>query len=79
MVLKFVEPAWRSGDGVIVIATRDHLETLQAMWRPDLNTVRRDGADDGIFLEARETLAAFMADGLPDPQRFDDVVGGLVR
>lgn len=78
-VLEFVEPARQAGDAAIVIATRDHLDLLQAMLGAATGAVRRDGRDHCVFLDARETLATFMVDGLPDEQRFIDVVGGLMR
>jgi diguanylate cyclase (GGDEF)-like protein len=78
-LLEFVEPARLAGDGVVVIATRDHLDLERAALSADANPVRRDARDDCVLLEARETLATFMADGMPDEQRFVDVVGGLVR
>jgi diguanylate cyclase (GGDEF)-like protein len=75
----YIERARRSGNGVIVIATREHLESLQAMRQSGPGTPWRGGAEDCIFLDARETLAAFMVDGLPDPQRFDELVGALLH
>ena len=79
-VLEFVEPAGHAGDGVIVIATRDHLDSLQAMLgAADPGAVHGDERDHLVFLDARETLATFMVNGLPNEQRFIDVVGGLVR
>jgi diguanylate cyclase (GGDEF)-like protein len=78
-VFEFCAPTWLGDEGVIVIATRDHLESLQTMRDASLGGMPRDGADSVVFLDARETLATFMVDGLPDEQRFTAVVGGLMR
>lgn len=78
-VVRFVAPAMQAGDGAIVIATEEHLDLLKTMLEPSPGGGRRDEMDHFVLLEARETLATFMVDGLPDEQRFMDVVGGVVR
>jgi diguanylate cyclase (GGDEF)-like protein len=78
-VFEFFEPAWRAGDGVIVIATHEHREAIQAMRRHGTGGAQRSGADNSVFLDACETLATFMVDGMPDERRFNEVVGGLMR
>ena len=78
-VFDFIEPALQAGEAVIVIATRAHLDLLQALGGAAAGAERSDGRDHCIFLEAHETLAALMVDGQLDEQRCIDVVGGLVR
>ncbi len=75
----FIEHAQRAGDGVIIIATQDHLNALQTILGAAPNAARCDSRDHRVFLDARDTLATFMVDGQPDEQRFIDVVGGLAR
>ncbi len=43
----------------------------------DISAVRTTG--QFVALDAAETMAMFMVDGAPDPDRFDAVVGALVR
>lgn len=78
-VFDFIEPALQAGEAVIVIATRAHLDLLQALGGVAAGAERSDGRDHCVFLEAHETLAALMVDGQLDEQRCIDVVGGLVR
>ena len=73
----FVDAALRAGGTGLVIATPEHVAQLRrrlagfgsaegsACWYPGRLVV----------LDAEATLAAFMADGQPDPQRFRAVVG----
>ena len=78
-VFDFIEPALQAGEAVIVVATRAHLDLLQALGGVAAGAERSDGRDHCVFLEAHETLAALMVDGQLDEQRCLDVVGGLVR
>ena len=55
----------------ILIATSAHL----ALLRPRLAALRRPLT----LLDAEETLAAFMVDGVPDARLFHDAVGETVR
>lgn len=74
----FVTPAMQVGESAIVIATREHLDLLQSMPGALSQHGHRDDKDRFVLLEASETLSTFMVDGLPNEQRFFDVVGGLV-
>jgi PAS domain S-box-containing protein len=75
----FVGAGFRQGEAAIVIATGPHRESLEQL-------LRADGFDpaalkaEGTFypLDAAETLAKFMLDGMPDRRLFMQVVGGLV-
>jgi hypothetical protein len=79
-VCDFVSPALEAGDPMIVVATNDHrrrfIEAVEAQGI-DVESARRQGRF--VELDAAETLAMFMAGSFPDPFRFDEVVGGLVR
>ena len=78
-VSELVSSAQRAGGAALVIATREHLDQLQALPGSTSSAAPRAEKDHFVLLEARETLGTFMVDGLPDEQRFIDVVGGLVR
>jgi PAS domain S-box-containing protein len=75
-VAGFIGAALRAGDAGIVVATRPHREGLQ-------ERLRAQGLDMGdgryVALDATETLSRFMGDGMPDPARFAEVVGGIVE
>ncbi|HYD00341.1 MAG TPA: MEDS domain-containing protein [Phycisphaerales bacterium] len=67
------------GEGVITIATPDHRRALAhrlAGRGINLDTARAE--ERYIELDADETLAQFMTDGLPDEQRFRAVVLDLL-
>ena len=77
-VCGFIVPALKGEGSAVVIATASHLLQLRAL----LAAEGVDGqAVDGrlVCLDAHDTLARFMVEGLPDEQRFVAVVGGLLE
>lgn len=70
-VSEYLAAGLRAGEAAIVIARPEHaarfLEKLGA--RP---------ADPLVLLDAEETLARFMVDGMPEWTAFREVVGGLI-
>jgi signal transduction histidine kinase/ActR/RegA family two-component response regulator len=75
----FIGNAITSGDGAIVVATESHRKALDELLRA--NGIDVDGASFGgryVLLDAAETLAQFMVDGAPDPERFHGVVGKVI-
>ena len=75
----YVGAGLRAGETGIVIATPAHRADLEARLRAD--GLDPDAARAGghyIALDAADTLARFMVDGEPEPERFVDVVGTLV-
>jgi len=72
----FIGDGLAAGEAAIVVATREHREQLERRLRAagmDLDAAR--GADAYVALDAEETLARIMLDGMPDPRRFADVIG----
>jgi hypothetical protein len=68
------------GEWIVVIATRDHTAGFhRELERNGLNVAGAIDADRLVFSDARETLARFMVDGEPNPERFDETVGELIR
>jgi hypothetical protein len=68
----FVGHGLWNGEAAVVIATASHLEGLEARLRDtglDLAHLRAD--DRFITLSPEMTLAQFMVDGWPQPDRFD--------
>jgi PAS domain-containing protein len=71
--------ALEADGAAILIATNDHATAFAkrlAAEGHDLESLREQGRL--VVLNAAETLAKFMRDGWPDPERFDEVVGSLV-
>src|SRR5690349_20646551 len=77
-VCDFIVPALKAHSSAVVIATASHMQELCALL--DAEGVNGPAvADRLVCLDARDTLARFMDDGLPDEQRFGEVVGGLLE
>jgi hypothetical protein len=75
----FVCGGIQAQDGVIVIATRSHLHSLEnrVLARGiDLNAAR--DCDQYVALDAEETLARFMVNQWPDDRLFEQVVTELL-
>ncbi len=76
---RFIAAALGSGDVVAVVATESHRKSL-------FDRLKADGSDidaatkQGMYisLDAAEILSTFMVNGMPDSDRFLEVVGGLV-
>ncbi len=70
----------KSGETCIAVATGDHLAGIKARvatFSYDLEQAIKDGRY--IALDAHETLEKILSDCVPDPQKFSDVVGNLVK
>ena len=65
------------GDGIVVIATRRHRETLEQRLRAQGGD-RAIASDRLLLLDARATLAKFMVGGMPDTDLFREFVGRLM-
>jgi hypothetical protein len=79
-VRDFVAPNLHSREPVILVATPAHradvIESIGARGH-DIETARRNNLF--VDLDAEETLDRFMVDGRPDPELFEQFIGGLVR
>lgn len=79
-VSDFLSAGMLAGQSLIVIATDSHREALTASL--EVKGLDVDGAcfrGRLLFLDAEETLATFMVDGLPDPDLFAATVGSAVE
>ncbi len=75
----FIDTGLCKGDTFIVLATEAHREGLEERLKAngvDLIALRTQGTY--IALDAGETLSQFMVDGKPVPERFAEVVGGMI-
>ncbi len=76
-VASFIGGGLTAGEAGIVVATAAHRDDLERRLRAtgiDLEAARAAGSY--VPLDADETLARIMVDGMPDPQRFAEVIGG---
>lgn len=67
-LLELVQTFIEAGDVGVVITTPEHRQALAALWP----------SGSCAFFDAQETLARFMVGGLPDPERFSQVIGGIM-
>lgn len=74
----FIGPALSAGDSGIIIATKPHLEGIEAQLRRDACGGIRSYRGRLITLDARETLSRFMVDGWPDETLFSEAIGETV-
>ena len=75
----FVSAGLSGGDAVIVVATKAHRQGLDALLQAQgLDLREASAAGRYISLDAAETLEQFMEKGLPDPQRFADILGSII-
>lgn len=72
-------PPGSAGDGVIVIATPDHLAVLeQRLLKRGVDVAAAAACDQYIALDAEETLSKFMVGGWVDRDLFSRLVSSLV-
>jgi PAS domain S-box-containing protein/excisionase family DNA binding protein len=75
----FIGAALRAGDAGVVLATEAHRAGLEERLRSaGLDLIAACNEGRYVALDAAETLASFMVDGAPDPERFVSVIGGVV-
>jgi PAS domain S-box-containing protein len=75
----FVGAALAAGDAAVLIATAAHREGVEQVLRKrglDIGQAARQGRF--IELDASETLAKFMVDGLPNEDRFKKIIGATL-
>lgn len=78
-VARFVAPALRVGDRVIVVETPDHRDQLtDALEVAGVDVDRADREGQLLAVDADELLASFMVAGSPEPACFAARVGELI-
>jgi PAS domain S-box-containing protein len=76
---EFIGPALRTGNAAVVIATRIHIDGLQQRLRArGLDTLEASMQGRYVALDASQTLSKIMVNGMPDPARFTEIVGGTI-
>ncbi|HET7530978.1 MAG TPA: MEDS domain-containing protein [Mycobacteriales bacterium] len=80
VVAGYLTAALREQQAIVVIALDAHRDALRATIAAsdiDIESALTEGRL--VLLDATATLSRFMVRDLPDPQLFDEVVGGIVR
>jgi signal transduction histidine kinase len=75
----FIGTGLRAGEAAIVVATPEHRASLAEQLQVaglDVRTAQESG--QYFVLDAAELLTRFMVDGMPEPDRFAKLFGGLV-
>jgi hypothetical protein len=76
---RFIGSALGSGDSAVVIATPEHRVELAKLLRArGFNMAVAAWEGRFALLDARETLARFMRDGMPDESQFMQVIGDVI-
>jgi len=78
-LVRFMGSALGAGDTCVVIATEEHRRALATRLKSrsiDLDSAVEQGRY--LALDAAETLAQFMHDGMPDETRFMEVIGDVL-
>src|SRR5690348_17332725 len=75
----FVAGALQVGQNAVIIATEAHRsEISRRLESLGIDLPRALSQSQYISLDAAETLSKFMANGAPDPARFNQIVGSLI-
>jgi hypothetical protein len=77
---RYLEEGWQRGDGLVVIASREHAAAFVAELERlgvDAGAAVRDGRL--LVLDAQTTLARFFVDGYLDPALFRETVTAALR
>jgi hypothetical protein len=78
-VMAFVLPALRAGEPVVVVATGAHRTRVRsAASAAGIDVAAAEGSGALLCLDAAATVAELLVDGMPDPDRFRAVLGGIL-
>src|SRR4030081_1396405 len=79
-VTDFMSDGLRASDAAILIATRAHRDGVESrLLRRGVALPHLTAGGRYHPLDAQETLSRFMVDGRPDPYRFPDTLGPVIR
>jgi len=78
-VAEYLAPGLRGGEAAIVIARPQHRgRFIDALAKRGVNALAYIERGQLCLLDAEETLARFMADGMPQWEPFRELIGGVV-
>jgi signal transduction histidine kinase len=79
-VARFIGAGLAAGESVIIVATDLHrIAFQQRLEANDFDVARAIAGGRLVLLDAAQTLAQFMIDGMPDWERFRHKVGGVIE
>jgi hypothetical protein len=79
MLSNFIATALRDGDSCIVVASKAHRDGAdERLIRSGIDVDAFKSCGQYVALDASETLAKIIVDRVPDPTRFDEVIGSVV-
>jgi signal transduction histidine kinase len=79
-VTDFMSDGLRGSDAAVLIATRAHREGVESrLARRGVDLSHLSAAGRYHALDAQDTLLRFMVDRTPDPQRFANTIGPIMR
>jgi hypothetical protein len=80
IVADFLSEGFRAGQPALVIATPEHRAGIEAALRAqNVEVGARQACGELVLLDAEQTLAAFMVDGMPDPARFHAAATAVIQ
>jgi signal transduction histidine kinase/ActR/RegA family two-component response regulator len=75
----FIGAGLSAGDAGIIVATKARRDGVEKYLQSyGLDTAAASARGQYVSMDAAETLSLFMMDGAPEPQRFADIVGGII-
>ena len=75
----FIGSAINSGVPAVVVATKAHRDGLEELMRANsVDVTNALASGKYIALDAAETLSKFMIGDVPEPKRFNEVLGGVI-
>ncbi|MDQ2854864.1 MAG: ATP-binding protein [Acidobacteriota bacterium] len=75
----FVRLGLSAGDAVVIVATKSHREELEKLLTAEgVDVFEAIALGSYVSLDAADTLAQFLADGIPDERRFAKTIGDLI-
>lgn len=77
----FIGPCLQRGDTAVVIATREHIESLERRFAREglSDAIIREHTEQCVRLDASDLLSRLLVDGWPDEKRFRTIVGDVLR
>ncbi|HTK10927.1 MAG TPA: PAS domain S-box protein [Ktedonobacteraceae bacterium] len=78
-IYQYVNASFSKGKACVIIATKAHLKDLEERLRASgLDLAALNARDKYFALDAAEVLSTFMVNESPDPERFAEVIGGIL-
>ena len=77
-IARFIGGALGAGDAAVIIATDAHRSGIVERLKAGIDAARATQQERLVMLDAKETLARFMARGLPDARLFEQAIGPTI-